>query len=168
MVKIEDLKRITLLKDVPDHLLQIIAGEAQLSIFGEGTELLSIGDDVTTYFMLVMGQVAVKQPLAEDIDVILDFIQSGGSFGSSAFIAGSKANYNAVCQETCEVITVSGQKMQSLFESSDELAYHVMSGVAIQYKSSMDQRAQMILDTLDDNPDIAGQINDIENLTLTI
>ncbi len=168
MVKIEDLRRINLLKDVPDHLLEIIAQEAQLSIFGADTELISINEEVSTFFMLIMGQVAIKQELVKDIDVILDFIQSGSSFGSSSIISGSKASYTAVCQETCEVITMSGPRMIQLCDENHELAYHVMSGVARQYKLNMDSRAKMIMKTLDDNPDVKDDINDIGNLTLTI
>ncbi len=168
MVKIEDLRRINLLKDVPDHLLEIIAKEAHLSIFGADTELISINEEVNTFFMLIMGQVAIKQELVKDIDVILDYIQSGSSFGSSSIIQGSKATYTAVCQETCEVITMSGPRMIQLFEENHELAYCVMSGVAHQYKQNMDSRAKMIMTTLDDHPEIKDEINDIGNLTLTI
>ena len=168
MVNIEDLKRIVLLKDVPDHLFDIIAKEAQLSIFGTGTELITIDEEVTTFFMLLMGQVAIKRELTVDIDIILDYIQSGASFGSGAFVAGSKASYTAKCQEPCEVITLSGPRMIELFQQNDELAYYIMSGVARQYKQSMDLRAEMIMKTLDENPAVLDDINDIEKLTLTI
>ena len=168
MVKLEDLKRVVLLKDVPDHLLEIISKEAQLSIFGTDTELITKGETVNTFFMLLMGQVAIKQQLTPDIDVILDFIQSGASFGSSSLIAGSTASYSAVCQEPCEVITLYGPRMIEIFEENDELAYYMMSGVARQYKQNMDLRAQMIIKTLDERPDIKGDIHDIEKLTLTI
>ena len=168
MVKIEDLKRINLLKDVPGHLLEIIAREAQLSIFGIDTKLITLNEDVDTFFMLIMGQVAIKQELVENIDVILDYIQSGSSFGSSSMIKGSKASYTAICQEPCEVITLSGARMMELFKENHELAYYMMSGVARQYKQSMDVRAQMIMKTLDEHPDIKEDVNDIENLTLTL
>lgn len=168
MVKLEDLKRIALLKDLPDHLLEIIAKEAQLSIFGADTQLIVKDHEVNTFFMLLMGQVAIKQELSADIDVILDYIQSGSSFGSGSLVAGSTASYTAVCQEPCEVITLFGPRMIELFESNDELAYYMMAGVARQYKQNLDLRAQMIMQTLDDEPDIKDAINDIEKLTLTI
>ena len=168
MVKIEDLKRITLLKNVPEHLLEVLAQEAQLSIFGKNTELITLDEEVTTFFMLIMGQVAIKQALTDKIDVILDYIQSGASLGSAALISGSKASYTAICQEPCEAITLSGNRMRALFETNHELAYYMMSGVALQYKQNMDLRAQMILKTLDENPDVAEDIEDIEKLTLTL
>ncbi|NOX32963.1 MAG: cyclic nucleotide-binding domain-containing protein [Deltaproteobacteria bacterium] len=168
MVKIEDLKRINLLKDVPGHLLEIIANEAQLSIYGINTELITMDEKVDTFYMLVMGQVAVKKELTPQIDVILDYIQSGSSFGTSALIKGSKASYTAVCQEPCEVITLSGENMIQLFEQNHELAYHMMLGVSRQYKRKMDVRARMIMKTLDENPGLKDEINDIEDLTLVI
>jgi len=168
MVKIEDLKRINLLRDVPDHLLEIFAGEAQLSIFGAGTRLITVDKPVDTFYMLIMGQVAIKKELTPEIDVIFDYIQSGSSFGTSALIHESKASYSAVCQEPCEAITVSGKRMIQLFEQNHELAYYMMLGVSRQYKRKMDMRAQMIMKTLDKNPGLKDDINDIENLTLVI
>jgi CRP/FNR family transcriptional regulator, cyclic AMP receptor protein len=168
MVKIEDLKRINLLKNFPDHLLEIIANEAQLSIFGTDTQLIAAKEPVATFYMLIMGQVAVKRELTPKIDIILDNIQSGSSFGTSALIEGSTASYTAVCQEPCEAITLSGNRMQQLFKENHELAYLMMLGVAKQYKNKMDTRAQMIMKTLNENPELKEDINDIENLTLVI
>lgn len=168
MVKADDLKRINLLKGIPDHLLEILSNEAQLSIFGAQTELISVNEEMNTFFMLIMGQVAIKRELTTDIDVILDYIQSGNSFGSSSMLQGSKATYTAICQETCEVITLSGPRMIELFESNHELAYYMMSGIARQYKRKMDHRAMMILKTLDEYPDVKDDIKDLDNLTLAL
>ena len=168
MVKIEDLKRINLLKDFPDHLLKIIANEAQLSIFGTDTQLITANEKADKFFMLIMGQVAIKAELTPEIDVILDNIQSGSSFGTSALIKGSTATYTAICQEPSEVITLSGSRMKQLFKENHELAFNMMFGVAKQYKKKMDIRAQMIMKTLDENPELKEDIKDIENLTLVI
>ncbi|MCG8633743.1 MAG: cyclic nucleotide-binding domain-containing protein [Desulfobacterales bacterium] len=165
MVKIEDLKRINMLSQVPGHLLEIISNEAQLNIYGAGTQLFTVGDTVDTFYMMIMGQVALKTTLTEDIDVILDNLQSGRSFGSSALFNGAVASYTAVCQEPCEVITLYGPRMLELFESNKELAYHLMTGVAGQYKRTMDKRARMIMKTLDERPDLKLGIRDISELT---
>ncbi len=160
MVKIEDLKRINLLKNVPGHLLEILAKEARLSIFGEGTQLITVNEPIDTFYMLIMGQVAIKKEITPDIDVILDYIQSGSSFDTSAFIRDSTAFYTAVCLEPCEVITLSGERMLELFEKNHELAYYMMLDVSNQYKRYMDKRSQMILKTLQQNPDVEEDIYD--------
>lgn len=165
MVKIEDLKRIDMFKKVPDHLLDIISQEAQLNIYGTDTQLFSVGDRVDTFYLIVMGQVALKVALSDDIDVILDNLQAGGSFGSSALLAGAQASYTAVCQEPCEVITIYGPRLLELFEENKELAYHVMTGVAGQYKRTMEDRARMILETLEERPEWKNGIQDISTLT---
>lgn len=165
MVKIEDLKRIEMFKKVPDHLLEIISQEAQLNIYGTNTQLFTKGDTIDTFYLMIMGQVALKVALTDEIDVILDNIQSGRSFGSSALTQGSTAFYTAVCQEPCEVITLYGPRLLELFEANQELAYHVMSGVAGQYKQTMDTRARMIMETLEENPEYRQGILDISKLT---
>ena len=52
MVKTEDLKRINMLRDFPGHLLEIIAREANLTIFGTGTRLATIHEKLDTFYML--------------------------------------------------------------------------------------------------------------------
>lgn len=165
MVKIEDLKRINLLRDIPDHILEIIAGEAQLNIYGKNTQLMTIHEKVDTFFMLIMGQVAVKKALTSQIDVIFDYIQSGSSFGTSALMEGSIAVYTAICEEPCEAITISGKRIRELFKDNHELAFYMLQGAARQYKRKMDVRAKMIIRTLDENPELKDAIHDIENLT---
>ncbi len=165
MVKIEDLKRINMLKNVPVHLLEILRQEAQLNIYGIDTQLFKVGETINTFYLMIMGQVALKAELTPEIDVILDNLQSGRSFGSSSLIEGATASYTAICQEPCEVITLYAPRLVELFETNQELAYHVMTGVAGQYKRTMDKRARMIMRTLDKHPEFKERINDISKLT---
>ncbi|MCF8077130.1 MAG: cyclic nucleotide-binding domain-containing protein [Desulfotignum sp.] len=165
MVKIQDLKHIHMLEQMPAHLLALIGQEAQLSIFSSGTCLFKAGEKVGTFYMVIMGQVALTVALNPDIDVVLENIQSGRTFGSSALISGGPATYTAICQEPCETITLSGSRMQKLFETNDELAFYLMAGVARQYKNSMDTRAKMILKTLARHPEMKASIHDIDTLT---
>lgn len=165
MVKIQDLRHIYMLEQMPAHLLALIGQEAQLSIFSNGTCLFKAGEKVDTFYMVIMGQVALTVALNPDIDVVLENIQSGRTFGSSALISGGPATYTAICQEPCETITLSGSRMQKLFETNDELAFYLMAGVARQYKNSMDIRAKMILKTLARHPEMKASIHDIDTLT---
>ncbi|MFU8768319.1 MAG: Crp/Fnr family transcriptional regulator [Desulfotignum sp.] len=165
MVKIQDLKQISMLEPMPDHLLALIGKQAQLSIFSTGTCLFKTGEAVDTFYMLIMGQVALTVSLNPDVDVILENIQSGRTFGSSALISSGPAAYTAVCQEPCETIILSGSRMQALFEENHELAFHMMAGVARQYKKTMDSRARMIMKTLALHPEMKDCIHDIEKLT---
>jgi hypothetical protein len=70
-----------------------------------------------------------------------------------------------VCQEPCETITLSGPRMQQLFETNQELAFYLMAGVARQYKQTMENRAKMIMKTLARHPEMKASIHDIETLT---
>ncbi len=165
MVKIEDLRRISMFKNSPDHLLEIISKEAKLSIFNTDTQLITIHEKVDTFYMLIMGQVAVIRELTPEIDVILDYVQSGASFGISSIVIGATATYTAICQEPCEVITLSGDRMIELFEENHELAYYMMLDVSRQYKRYMDIRANMILKTLGEKREIKEKIHNIESLS---
>lgn len=170
MVTLSDLKRINFLKDMPEPLLKIIAEEAQLSIFGTGTQLITDSEAADTFYMLVMGQVAIKQSLTSDVDVIFALVQSGATFGIPALLKDHTSSYTAVCQEPCEVITLSGTKLRKLFQENHELAYYMFKGAANQYKQNMDQRAQMVLKVVDENPEFKNSLKsgEIEIETLAI
>ncbi|MCF8044653.1 MAG: cyclic nucleotide-binding domain-containing protein [Desulfarculaceae bacterium] len=166
MVKIQDLKRITLFSDMPDDLLQIIAARANLSIFSTDTHLFEANEDIDTFYMLLMGQVALKVELTEDIDIILDTVQTGSSFGVSALLEGTRTTSAAICQEPCEVITLSGRKMLELFSGNPKLGYHVMYRLAGHYKHIMDNTANRIMKTMDRQSGFHYGIEDYKNLAL--
>ncbi len=168
MVKLSDLKRINFLKNIPEHLLEILAQEAQLSIFGTDTQLITDQEKADTFYMLVMGQVAIKQGLTNDIDVIFALVQSGASFGIPALLENQTSSYTAICQEPCEVITLSGKRLRELFCQNDELAYYMFKGAANQYKQNMDQRAEMILKVIDENPEMEENMGALHVETLSI
>lgn len=158
MIKIEDLKRINMLADMPDHLLKIISELAQLNIYGKDTLLFSQGENIDIFYMIVMGQVELKAPLDEDIDVIFDILQAGRSLGSSAMFSDARASYTAICQEPCEIITLNGKELQELFNDNKEIAYYLMAGVAGQYKRTMDRRIRTILKTLEKHPELQHRV----------
>lgn len=158
MIKIEDLKRINMLSDIPDHLLKIISEVAQLNIYDKDSPLFSQGENIDIFYMIVMGQVALKVPLDEDTDVIFDILQAGRSLGSSAMFSDPEASYTAICQEPCEIITLKGKTLRDLFNDNKELGYYLMAGVASQYKRNMDRRLRMILKTLEKHPELQHRV----------
>jgi signal-transduction protein with cAMP-binding, CBS, and nucleotidyltransferase domain len=165
MVKIEDIRRINLFRDMPEPLLELVAGQAQLSIYNTGFELTRINERVDRLYMLTMGQVALKINLMPDVDIILDTVQSGSSFGLSSLVTGEAATCTAVCQEPCEVITLPGERMIQLFGEVPLLGYQVMRRLAMHYKTLLDSRAQMIMRTLDRHPELKDRIDDLDTLT---
>ena len=158
MIKIEELKRINMLANMPDHLLKIISELAQLNIYGKDALLFSQGENIDIFYMIVMGQVELKVPLDKDIDVVFDILQAGRSLGSSAMFSNAKASYTAICQEPCEIITLKGKTLQNLFNDNKEIGYYLMAGVAGQYKRTMDRRLRMILKTLEKHPELQDRV----------
>ncbi len=165
MVKIEELKRINVFKDMPEHLLELLASEAQLSIFSTDAVLFRIDEPIDTFYMLLMGQVALKVALTEEIDIILDTAQAGKSFGLSSLLTGLKASSTAICQEPCEVIILNGKRMQDMFRRNEELGCEVMLRLARQYRETMENRKQMIMKTIQEYPELRSKMKDLKTLT---
>ena len=75
MVKIQDLKQIFMLEPKPDQLLALIGKEARLSIFSTGTRLFKTGEAVDTFYMVIMGQVALTVALHPEMKASIHDIE---------------------------------------------------------------------------------------------
>ncbi len=166
MVNIQDLKQITLLAGMPEDLLHIISSHANLFIFSHDDLLFEANQDIDTFYMLLMGQVALKVELTGEIEIILDTVQTGSSFGVSALVEGARTTSAAICQEPCEVITLSSRKMLQLFRENPKLGYHVMYRLAGHYKQIMNHTANRIIKTMDSQSGFHYGVEDYKNLTL--
>ncbi len=161
MVKIEDVKKIGIFRDMPCHILEIIAEEAQVQILGKGTELFHAGQRNETFYMMTKGQVALKLELTEDIDVTFENRQGGDAFGLSSLVQDAESSYSAVSQEACEVLILKAPRMFELFEQNRELAFYMLRAVAKQYQRLMNRRAKMTINTLETNPDLQSGMEDV-------
>ncbi len=167
MVKIEDLKRIDILRDMPSHILEIIAKEARVQILGKGTELFHAGHRNETFYMMTMGQVALKLDLTRDIDVTFENLQGGDAFGLLSLVQDAVSSYSAVCQEACEVLVLEAPRMFELFEQNREFAFYMIRGVAKQYQRLMHKRANMTINTIKTNPDLQSGMEEVGVLPRT-
>ncbi len=164
MVNLDDLRRIDILRDMPFHILDKISKEARICILEKDSLLFQTGGRNEIFYMLTMGQVALRLELTEDIDVIFENLQGGNAFGLLALVKDAVSSYSAVCQEACEVITLKAPRMFELFEEDAELAFYMTKAIASQYQLLMQKRAKMTLQTLETNPDLQSGREDVGNL----
>lgn len=164
MVRIEDLRRIHLLKDMPSDLLEKIAAKAQLNIFSTDTILFRKNQTIENFYMVLMGEVALEVELSRTLNVILATIHPGYSFGVSSLVSGAKASSTAICKEPCELVTLPVDGISNLFQEDPNLGYQFMLRLARIFQKIMANRTQMIMKTLDQYPGFLEDFGDLEHL----
>ncbi|MBF0201608.1 MAG: cyclic nucleotide-binding domain-containing protein [Desulfamplus sp.] len=157
MVPIDQLKKIEFLHDLPDNILDKIAPVARLENFEAGAVLINQNKEQQTIYMLTTGKIFLNSisPLTAKV-LTLEYIMPGQSFGLSTLLGKANSTFTAVCQEPCEVITLSGNEMNQLFLSDFTVGYAVMLRVAGILKDRMKKHTTNFIQSLSTHPAIRG------------
>ena len=164
MVRVEDLEKIYLMKDMPRDLLLKVASEAQLNIYSAGTVLFRINESIESFYMVLMGQVALQVELMPELTVILTSVNSGYAFGVSSLVSGARASSTAVCKETSELISLPVDQLTMMFEEDKRLGFEFMHRLAKLFQQIMANRTGMIMRALDKHPEAMERMGDLEHL----
>ncbi len=164
MVRVEDLRKIHLMKDMPQELLAKVASEAQLNIYSAGTVLFRFNENIEYFYMVLMGQVALQVELQPELTVILTSVNSGYAFGVSSLVSGARAASTAICKETCELITLPVDKLTRMFEEDKRLGFEFMYRLAKLFQQIMANRTRMIMRALDQHPEAMDRLGDLGHL----
>ena len=92
MVSIEDLKRISVLDNLTQPMLEIMRPLAQLNLFGERHVIFEEGQEADSFYMLLKGKVILEIEASEVIMISLEAVKPGYSFGWPALLPGLKYN----------------------------------------------------------------------------
>lgn len=154
MVSIEDLKRISVLDNLTEPMLENMRPLAQLNIFGERHVIYEEGQKADSFYMLLKGKVILEVEASEVIMISLEAIKPGYSFGWSALLPGAKCNAYAICVEPCEVMAVPGGKFLELLDKDHTIGYKFMKRVASILKRREERRTGQLLKVMSKHPDI--------------
>jgi CRP/FNR family cyclic AMP-dependent transcriptional regulator len=154
VVSFEDLRKIYLLGNLTDSMLQKMRPFAHLRLFGERAVIFEEGQKADSFYMLAKGKVILEVEASKTIMISLGAIKSGYSFGWSALIPESSYTAHAICVEPCEVISILGDHFLQLLEEDQSMGYRVMEGVVRILKRRLERRTGQFLETLRKHPDI--------------
>ncbi len=164
MISKQELRRMYVLRDIPDKDLEKIAAVAKLQLYSADSVLFRQNEELDYFYMVLSGQISLSIDVVSDVSIILGTVRPGYSCGISAFIPGSRSSSTAVCDESCELICLSASRMQALFEQDWDLAYHFMYRMVRIFKSVMDHRTSIFLKSLENHPEIQKELKDLDHL----
>ena len=154
MVSIEDLKKIFLLENLTDEMLEKILPMTQLRQFKEREVIFEEDQRADDFYMLKRGKILLEVEISEIIIISLGSIKSGYSFGWSALIQGSSYTSYAVCSEPCEVFAIPGKSFLELLSEDHTMGYIVMQEVAKILKNRLERRTEQFVKVMRKHPDI--------------
>jgi CRP/FNR family cyclic AMP-dependent transcriptional regulator len=154
MVDKEILKKINFLKTVPEDVLEKIGNIAQLEAFDEESILFRQDQKQTLLYMLISGKVFLNSRSSSGRSLTLDEIGPGRTFGLSALMGESESTFTAVCVQNSEIITISGEQMNQLFEKDFRTGHIFMRKVVESFKRRMAMHTNQFLKSLRSHPEI--------------
>jgi len=154
MVSVNDLKKIHLLQNLPDHCYEKMVSFVRSETRTEKDTLFEEGQKADDFFMLAKGLVLLKVKPSEKLTISLGSIKPGYSFGWSSLIPGRLYTSSAVCAEECDLLIISGEKFLALFEEDHYMGYKVMSGVVRILNNRLERRTRQFKKTLERHIDL--------------
>jgi CRP/FNR family transcriptional regulator, cyclic AMP receptor protein len=154
MVSIEDLKKIIVLQDLPDSMLEGMGSLTQLRLFGDGAVIFEEGQEADVFYMLLKGKLILEVEASESVTVSLGAIKPGYSFGWSSLLPGFKYSAYGICVEPCEVLAIRGDSFLDLLKEDFAVGYLFMERVVRILKGRLERRTGQFLKVMSKHPDI--------------
>ena len=154
MVSLEDLKKIYLLQNLTDEMIEKMLPITELSHFEEREVIFEEGQNAENFYMLKRGKILLEVEVSGMIIISLGSIKSGYSFGWSALLPDSNYTSYAVTSEPCEVLVISGNKFINFLNEDHTMGYLVMSDVFKILKNRLERRTGQFLKVMSKHPDI--------------
>lgn len=154
MVDKHELRRITLIEDMPDALLDILGSAGTLKIFSSDTVLFVEDQVLDQFYMILTGTVLLEVQPDPDVIITLESLEAGSCFGLSSIVPGSQSQSNAVCAETCELACFSAQKLHELMEAHTEFGLDFLYRIVRTFRNRMEHRTQLFLRSLQNHPEL--------------
>jgi CRP-like cAMP-binding protein len=156
MVAREDLKKIAMLRNLSDEMLDQLIPITQLVHFEKRELIFRQGEKSRHFYMLKEGKVIIEQRITDKIAVSVSAIKPGNSFGWSAMLDGEESTIDAVCAEPCKVYTLRVKELKALFEEDHSLGFVMSQQLLRIIKKWYDIRTEQFLKTLRHHPEISN------------
>jgi len=154
MVSMEDIKKIYLMDDLKDQMLERICPITEQRHYKEREVIFEEGDKAENFYMLKRGKILLEVEVSQMIIISLGSIKSGYSFGWSALIPGSNHTSYAICTEPSEVLYAPGDQFVSLLHEDYTMGFIIMEAVMKILKGRLNRRTGQFLKVMTKHPDI--------------
>lgn len=156
MISREDLKQMVMLAYLTDELLDQLVPITELLKFEETEFIFRQGDRADRFYFVLSGKVILEQRISSRITVSMSAVRVGYSFGWSAMLDEEHYTTDAICAESCQVLSFRAEKLKALFEREKALGYIMTQRLLRVIKKRYDIRTEQFIKAIRHHPDIAS------------
>ena len=116
------LRSVSLFKNLPPELIAKIAAVAEYRAFSKGCTIIHQGDQADSFYQIISGSARVFRISEDGVDVTLNIMRSGESFGEMALLTGEPRSASVETQESCGLIVISKKAFDQLSSEIPEFS----------------------------------------------
>jgi len=150
----EDLKQIVILGYLDDPMLDKLLPFVDQMMYHQNDVIFKEGNIADRFYMLKRGKVLLEKRLSEKMTASVDAVKAGFSFGWSAMLDDGAYTSDAVCAETCEILSIRRDKILNLMKEDHSLGYIFTQRLLRIIKKRLDHRTEQFLRSIQSHPDI--------------
>jgi transcriptional regulator with AAA-type ATPase domain/polyferredoxin len=116
------LRSMSLFKNLPPELTSKIATVADYQAVPEGKTIIHQGDQGDSFYQIISGSARVFRISEDGVDVTLNTMGPGESFGEMALLTGEPRSASVETRETCGLLVISKQAFDRLASEIPEFS----------------------------------------------
>ena len=116
------LRSVSLFNNLPPELIAKIASAAEYRAFPKGRTIIHQGDQGDSFYQIISGSARAFRISEDGVDVTLNTMGPGESFGEMALLTGEPRSASVETQETCALLVISKQAFDRLSSEIPEFS----------------------------------------------
>ncbi len=153
MVSIKDLKKILMLRDMTDEMLEKLLTIVQVRKYKEREVIYEPRKNADHFYMLKRGKVLLEEKVSESITISFVSIKPGYSFGWPSMVADATYDSYAVSAEPAEVLVLPRDRLMDLFHQDKSMGYLFMHNMVRILVARLENRTDKLLKIITKHPD---------------
>ncbi|MDD3579723.1 MAG: cyclic nucleotide-binding domain-containing protein [Desulfobacca sp.] len=154
MVAIHDLKKILILRDFTNPMLEELRLLVQSRECKEQEIIFNENDPAEFFYMLKTGKILLEVEISPRVMMSLGSIKYGNSFGWSALSPADRTHKsNALCTEPSVIFWVPGAEFLQILDRHPE-GYKVMKNIFAIFKRRLERRTVQLINVIRNHPEM--------------
>lgn len=129
---LEILSRARCFRGLPARCLDALAEIARPRRFRKGDEILGLGEEARSLYLVVGGRVKMSKPLRNGRSLVLALFNPGDLFGAAAALAGGRCDAAMIALDSVVCLELPRGQVFELFERRPELVSELLPALTRQ------------------------------------
>jgi CRP-like cAMP-binding protein len=127
---IGELTHFSFFRDLGAADLKIIAPLFSVRTYPTNAIIIEQGEVAACLYLLAQGEVSIRYKPYDGETITLNRIRAGGVFGWSAVLGNQVYSSSVICNQSCEVLFISGPNLRNLLQEHPQTGRIVLDRLA--------------------------------------